>query len=99
MGRLTGYRIVEKDKVIETHDDLLDALERSRALACANGSSVYEVRNEDDIVLAISLQDALSTSGPMAKAVRHNLQRGAAAYRVFQPNKERPVKHSAWGKR
>lgn len=98
MGRLTEYRIVEKDKVIETHEDLLDALERSRVLACSSNHA-FEVRNEDDIVLAISIKEAVSTSGPMAKAVRHNLQRGAAAYRVFQPNKELPIKHSAWGKR
>lgn len=75
MGRLT-YGIFLEGELLEQFDDLLDALPRSRALACRYERN-YEVRNADDIIVAVALTTKRGESGAvMQRAARHNAKLG-----------------------
>ena len=67
-----AYRIVRNDCDVETHEELLFAMRRARALA-EKFSSAYEIRDEEDFVLVVVLSSKREDRGvSMPRAIRHN---------------------------
>lgn len=76
MGRLTTtpqfFLIHGEDIVVESHSDFVHLLRRSRILAETRAQN-YEIRNEEDVILAVTISSKKTDGGmSMSRAAKHN---------------------------
>ena len=76
MGRLTTtpqfFLIRDENVVIESHDDFVHLLRRSRILAQTRAQN-YEIRNSENLILSFTISSKKTDGGmSMSRAEKHN---------------------------